>query len=553
MIRLVRALTMAPACGALVFTASNALAQCRFADASAETVWTYRFQTEFSPNSLVLHVTVQLPVGADGRASLQLPAHWAGQTLHALSNLRALSEGTLDVDPKGDAAELHGPPNRVATIAYDLKKDWTGPLVHPLQFHPVLMPDYFEFTGNNALVFPQLNTREKLAATIMARFDFQQLPAAWALATSFGTAESGGDRCQVAAVPAIDIVHALFAAGDFRLRPFLIGRRAAVLAVRGAWTFSDDDAIAQIQKVVGVVRDFWKDDQFPYFLVTLKPYDRDSGSSDGSAFTNAFWMYVSRQDSFAGLLPQLAHEAFHAWNPARMGVGPTIQDLSWFTEGFTDYYASRLMLQAGALSPSAYVDSLNQALRRFPASTNPYVRGRVIGLWLDAAIRRESRDQRSLDDVMFDLVRTRDQSLTTQRLFNTIANYVSAETLATLRVAAADQGALSAPDRAPHLGSCAQPSSVELPTFDLGFDLPASRAAGKIVGVKAQGPAYAAGLRDGQVLSGRVSVSNNDPDRLALFTIRDDAGVREISFYPRGPMVQAWQYRMTPDCRVDPR
>src|SRR5207244_3123181 len=78
-----------------------------------------------------------------------------------------------------------------------------------------------------------------------------------------------------------------------------------------------------IQKTIGVVRDFWKDDQFPYFLVTLKPYDRDSGSSDGSAFTNAFWMYVSRKDSLAGRLSQLAHESFHAWNPHRMGLRPS--------------------------------------------------------------------------------------------------------------------------------------------------------------------------------------------------------------------------------------
>lgn len=35
-------------------------------------------------------------------------------------------------------------------------------------------------------------------------------------------------------------------------------------------------------------REFWHDDNFPYFLVTLKPFDNDSGQGDGSAFTNAF-------------------------------------------------------------------------------------------------------------------------------------------------------------------------------------------------------------------------------------------------------------------------
>jgi predicted metalloprotease with PDZ domain len=367
------------------------------------------------------------------------------------------------------------------------------------------------------------------------------------LATSFGAGNSAADRCQVTTVPADDIVHALFAAGDFRLRPFSIGRRPAILAVRGTWTFSDEDAIRQIQKTIGVVRDFWKDDQFPYFLVTLKPYDRDSGSSDGSAFTNAFWMYVSRKDSLADLLPQLAHESFHAWNPHRMGFRPNGESIDWFTEGFTDYYASRLLLQAGELSVASYIESLNLALRRFPLSSDPYVRGRIIGLWLDAAIRKDSRDLHSLDDVMFEMVRTRDQPLTHERILTTIARYISPETRVGLEAAVTSHRALAAPDRVPSLTGCARPSLVDVPTFDLGFDFAASRAAGKIVGVRPDGPAYAAGLRDGQLLQGRISVSNNDSQRAAVFGIRDDAGEREVRFFPKGQPVQAWQYQIA-DC-----
>jgi hypothetical protein len=128
----------------------------------------------------------------------------------------------VEINASGESADVRGPANRSATIAYDLRKDWIGPLVHPGQFHPVLMPEYVEFTGNNALVFPQLKTSADQSATVTAQFDFQQLPASWTLATSFGTATAEGDRCQAATVPAIDVVHALFTAGDFRLRPFRI-------------------------------------------------------------------------------------------------------------------------------------------------------------------------------------------------------------------------------------------------------------------------------------------------------------------------------------------
>src|SRR5207247_4474308 len=56
-------------------------------------------------------------------------------------------------------------------------------------------------------------------------------------------------------------------------------------------------------------------------------------------------------------------------------------------EGFTDYYAYRLLLQARVLSVASYIDSLNQALRRFTPSSDPYVRGRIVALWLDAKIK----------------------------------------------------------------------------------------------------------------------------------------------------------------------
>jgi predicted metalloprotease with PDZ domain len=543
-----RSFVAAVVCGVILTCAVDSQAQCRFADSQTNATWTYRFQAESGTDGLVLHTTAQFPLGPSGVLSLQLPVHWAGETLHAMTNLRTRSaDARLEVDATGGSGVLRGKPNGSATITYDLRKDWTGPLVNPLQFHPVLMPEYFEFTGSNALVFQQLDTPAKKDAITTAQFDFDQLPSSWAVATSFGAGSSSADRCQVATASASEIVRALFAAGDFRLRQFSIGRRAAVLAIRGTWTFSDDDAISQIQKTVGIVRDFWKDDQFPYFLVTVKPYDRDRGSSDGSAFTNAFWMYVSRQDSLAGLLPQLAHESFHAWNPLRMGVRPNGEQIDWFTDGFTDYYASRLLLQAGALSVASYIDSLNQALRRFPLSSDPYVRGRIIGLWLDAAIRKESHDQHSLDDVMFEMIRTREQPLTQERILKTITPYISPETRAALEAAVTSHAALAAPDRVPLVTGCVRPSFVELPTFDLGFDFAASRAAGKVIGVRPDGPAYAAGLRDGQILTGRISVSNSDPQRAALFGIRDDAGEREVPFFPKGQPLQAWQYQIA-DC-----
>ena len=519
-----------------------AAGQCRFARTGLQTE-TYRFDPEVTVTGLVLHVRLEFRMGRDGVETLAVPKQWAGESLQGLTNLRATSAGaTLTDGADAETKVVHARARQSVVIAYDLRKDWNGPLVHPLQFHPVLLPTYFEITGQNALVRRRLED----GARETANFDWQKLPAGWTLATSFGTSTSPAGRCQSYTGPWTDVVGGLFAAGDYRIHAFQIGRRPAFLAIRGNWTFTDREAIAQIGKVVGMVREFWHDDSFPYFLVTLKPYDQDHGNSDGSAFTNAFWMYVSRLDGLHGLLPQLAHESFHAWNPGRMGPGGNSTDYEetkWFKEGGTEYYAQLLTLRAGELSEAEYVASLNKDLRSFPVSTSEYVRGRIISLWLDGTIRRESDGRHSLDDVMFDMVKSADQPYTLARIFGIAGRYLSPESRVLLERAVTAHANLPAPGQAPGVEACERPLLQEVATFDLGLDLAGSQASKVLMGVAEGGPAFAAGLRDGQALQG-VSVYKGEPERLAKFKVHTDAGERQITFYPRGKPIEAWQYTL---------
>jgi predicted metalloprotease with PDZ domain len=168
------------------------------------------------------------------------------------------------------------------------------------------MPDYLELTGDNSLVHPKLSGD----ARVTVHFDWSKAPSAWILATSFGVGSNSDERGQSYSGTWSAVQHALFAAGAFRIRHFRIDTQPAALAIRDQWTFSDEEVIADIQKAVGAVRDFWHDHNFPYFLVTLKQFDNDSGSGDGSAFTNALWIYLSRKDSISDQTPVLIHETF---------------------------------------------------------------------------------------------------------------------------------------------------------------------------------------------------------------------------------------------------
>jgi hypothetical protein len=47
------------------------------------------------------------------------------------------------------------------------------------------------------------------------------------------------------------------------------------LAPSAKWSFTDDDWVSQVRKIMEFERTFWHDNDFPYFLVTLTPFGQD--------------------------------------------------------------------------------------------------------------------------------------------------------------------------------------------------------------------------------------------------------------------------------------
>ena len=330
-----------------------AYAECRFKEPTSDTV-TYRVSSEATTSGRLFMVSMTFRVEAGLPTKIEVPSNLIGE-------LRLATPGAdLERDPSSGEVTVSTPKSSVVTLSYTLRNSWSGPLVHPHEFQPVILPQYAEITGDKALVW----RKRDQDAQVTVNFDWQDLSPTWAVATSFGVAyptvvhglsqitSTPQDRCQTYRGPWTGVNQALFAAGDFRLRPFQIGSKPGILAVRGTWTFSDDEAAEEIGRTIRLVRDFWHDDAFPFFLVTLQPFDQDHGSSDGTAYTDAFWMYVSRKDNINGLLSQLAHESFHAWDPFKMGYLSTTEyeKTKWFKEGFTEYYAQKLTRAGGERS-----------------------------------------------------------------------------------------------------------------------------------------------------------------------------------------------------------
>ena len=158
------------------------------------------------------------------------------------------------------------------------------------------------------------------------------------------------------------------------------------------------------------------------------------GSEVNSAGPNA-----PRPRTYRGFLSLVAHEFFHLWNVKRIrpdALGPfdyTRENYTrslWVAEGITDYYARLVLRRAGLFTEQ---DFLKEQARAFQALQNVpgrlvmsvedasfdtwikyyrqdensinsqvdyYDKGAILGLLLDLEIRRQSRNAKSLDDVM---------------------------------------------------------------------------------------------------------------------------------------------------------
>ena len=509
-----------------------------------------------------MHVRLDFIAGDKGSGELELPSDWAGQSnLQAgIINLKTLSAGTVLLDTfQSNIKRLQFPTHSLVSVSYDLVKDWNGPLDYPKQFRPVLEQDFFEFNTQNALVHPRFGLNDLVTAV----FEWRNISDNWKVLTSFGM-----NRCQTFTGPWYKVKNALFAGGDFRIYSAKVADEELVVAIRGEWPFLDEEGINQIQKIIGAERTFWHDKEFPYYLVTVKPFESDSGSSDGSGFTNAFWLYLSRGSVFSyGIQNLLAHESFHAWNPHKMGPIPEPSEgVHWFTEGFTVYYADLLLLRSGLLSPSEYLKQLNRRIVDYQLSpvkglSNDeivarhkhensvdeltYIRGAVTALWLDAQIRERSRGSRSLDDLMRSLkdqaTREPKRLLTTRRILSTADEYLGRRERHVLRGMVIEGTTVSIPNFP--FNRCVSRSVDQVPTFDLGFDKETLLSKNYISGVKPDSAAFRAGIRDGQDVVGE-SIYWDDVSKPVRLKIRSGDGQQTIEYFPTGVTFPIPQYHL---------
>ena len=150
------------------------------------------------------------------------------------------------------------------------------------------------------------------------------------------------------------------------------------------------------------------------------------------------WLTRTRR-TYNAWLDLASHEFFHVWNVKRLRpveLGPFDYENEvhtknlWIAEGITEYYADLALHRAGLITREEYLDSVSDRIEELQTtpgrlvqsaemasydawikyyrpdensintSVSYYTKGSIVGLLLDARIRKATNGAKSLDDVM---------------------------------------------------------------------------------------------------------------------------------------------------------
>lgn len=405
----------------------------------------YTIEPKIENGGLTLDILLSFRLSGRS-ATLILPSQWQGQNdlFHAINGLEVLSPGTSIGN--GDLPWMRRitfSSGQVVRLGYHVSKDWMGKIDASSYFRVMLDSSYFQVAGPNFLVHPSIPDDEELLIFL----EWKSLPPGWKAVDSF----SGDSPCQFAKTKIVKLTDGLFAGGDLRVHQVQVESKQVFIATRGQWSFPDEAFEGLVEKVLSAERLFWHDVQIPNYLITLLPSDDDPGNYGGTALEDSFALFAGHEtklDFQTKFL--LAHEMFHSWNAAKLGEIRS-ETPFWFTEGFTDYYARRLLKRAGIITDEEYDNDVKTAYTEYRTSRVlhasgvqvraqfyadsdiqrvAYLRGDFLALRWNQMIEHQSRGQQSLDDAMLDLSRlakTQELVLTSSFLASYFAKYVGPE------------------------------------------------------------------------------------------------------------------------------
>lgn len=514
---------------------------------------------------------VELVWQTEGRASSRLcvSPRW-GTVSDVPSLLKDLSfEGASAVQRERACWQLSHRPSAELRCRYRVDPgrrefDWNS------THHPITTERFFHGMGNAFLLTPAGGGDTPEQFEVLLRW---KLPRGWTAVCSWGSGRTVGARLK---------------AEDVRQSVYLAGRLVTcqgpgpvelTVGMVNAFDFRAERFAEMAASIIAGQCEFMQEDRFPPFVVTAIPVGPPLKAGDlrmaGMGLYRSFALCISPgADLTDGVEHLFAHELFHYWNGRLLAAEDPEELVYWFIEGFTDYYALRILHESGRWSPEVYAGWINRHLREYYANParnarNEDIRARFWaeretvgevayqrGLLLGLRWHRLARDRGVKEGIdrllrgLVDQARAADFLLSNSALRATGAKLLGDWFTAEFDRYVEDAETVEVPADAlaPELVGRVQ----AVYEYQLGFDREQSLSAKRVRGLVPGSPAAEAGLRDGDELAGWTI--HGDPDKKVHLQVQRGGTLKTISYYPRGQRRDLLQFepaKAKPDAHRD--
>lgn len=264
-------------------------------------------------------------------------------------------------------------------------------------------------------LFPVLQARDDRGVSV-AHISVEP-PEGWTMAGA-----EGGD--------AVDSETAVYVLGRLREHSFAIGNMRWRVVAAGDVSVADGEVHRLAEAIARAQAEMIGGGRSGDHLVAVAPFPlpltglRSTGLARGRAIALLVNPGNDPEVARAHLARHLAHEMFHVYLPNAFVIS---ENFDWFWEGFTRYAALLTLLDAREIAFQDYLDALQSEFDAYAANplrtqtslvaaspekfASPahyeivYRKGMIVGALYDLELRRRTRVQRRLPDVMKNLYR----------------------------------------------------------------------------------------------------------------------------------------------------
>lgn len=541
--------------------AAMAIVLAGWAGAVGAETETLRYIVTPDPDTGRINVDVTWQTYDRGASRLCLASQWG--TVQDVSGLvRDLQfEGAESWGPAEACWDIHHARNAELHVTYTIdtgKREFDWSSTH----HPICTRSFFHGFGATFLLTPASGGNMPEEYDVVLRW---KLPDNWDAACSWGWGPSLGQRMRSS-----DVRQSVYLAGRRLVKSTAnvpnAGKVTVVLIDR--FGFSSNDLAQLAVKIIGAEVEFMREEHFPDFVVTAIPIGEPLSTQAevplvGMGLFHSFALCLAPESKITDTVEHLfAHELFHYWNGRVLSAADPERGVYWFVEGFTDYYALRILHASGLWSDAMYAKWINLHLREYhenPAknATNQeivadfwrardtvgavaYQRGLLLGLrWHYLA--QQNGVAGGLDTLFRALVeRGRTGFLVSNAAIRkegvaVLGAWFGAEF--DRHVEEAETVEVPADALAPELEGRERLAY----TFELGFDRAESLKALRVTGLVANSAAEKAGLQEGDTLIGWQL--HRDPQRRIVLQVKRGNRVEVIQYFPRGARYDVLQFR----------